>query len=148
MAGKNDCYGLARNFYREFYNLELTDFARPEGFWNPPAIDIISEMLHVDGWREKAINPRMLKEGDALVFSLLQTGMPNHIGVYLGNSMFMHHVQDRLSVDEALLPKWTNRLLMVLEHQVVTQARELNRPKIDFTTTLPDNVRRQILGDA
>lgn len=148
LAGKDDCYGLAVNLYRDVYGLPLTDFARPDGWWNEPDFDLISDMVDVDRWRLKPINPRGLKPGDGLVFSVLRSGRANHVGVYVGNSMFIHHLFGSISCEEALLPKWTSRLLMVLEHPEVVQMREMMLPKTDFTTLLPPNVKRQITGAA
>ena len=146
VAGRDDCYGLAVSYFHDVYGLPLTDFARPDGWWDHPDFDLISDMIHVDKWQTKSLNPRGLKPGDGLVFSLLHSGRANHVGVYVGNSMFIHHVFGRISVEEALLPKWTGRLLMVLEHPEVIEMRESMRPQTEFSTLLPDNVKRQILG--
>lgn len=148
LAGQDDCYGLAMNYYRDVYGFQLTDFARPDGWWNEPDFDLISDMIHVDKWGLKSLNPRSLKTGDGLVFSLLQAGRANHVGVYVGNGLFIHHVFGRISVEEALLPKWTSRLLMVLEHEEVIQMRDQMRPKTDFLSLLPENVKRQVAGAA
>jgi cell wall-associated NlpC family hydrolase len=145
-SGEHDCYGLALAFFRDLYGLELEDLARPEGWWNEPGFDLINEMIHVDGWQMKPLNPRNLREGDGLIFSLLHSGTANHIGIYVGNGLFIHHVLGRLSAEEALLPKWTSRMLMVLEHPKVVAHRESSRSKTDLSSLLPDHVKRQIPG--
>lgn len=143
-SGSQDCYGLMRRYFKEVYNLDLLNFARPDGWWNDPEMDLITDCLTIDGWKNIGINTKALKVGDGLVFSLI-SGRPNHVGVYVGNGMFLHHVYQRYSSEEALLDKWTSRLLMIVRHPQVSKVNFESRPKTDIMDLLPEHVRARII---
>jgi cell wall-associated NlpC family hydrolase len=143
-SGSQDCYGLAVRYFKELYNLDLLNFARPDGWWNDPDIDLINDCLQADGWENIGINIKGLKLGDALVFSLIN-GRANHVGIYVGNGMFIHHVYQRFSCEEALMDKWTSRLLMIVRHPEISKANHLNKPKTDAMSILPEHIRARII---
>ncbi len=143
-SGVQDCYGLVRRYFKEFYQLDLANFARPDGWWNDPSIDLINESLHADGWQNIGINLRSMRIGDALVFSLIN-GRANHVGIYVGNGMFIHHVYNRFSSEDALMDKWTSRLLMIVRHPKVSPLNTKEETKTDFMSLLPEHVRAKII---
>lgn len=120
-SGQDDCYGLAMQFYHDVYGIQLVDAARPDGWWDAPDMDLINQFINLDGWLKLGVNTRVLRPGDGLVFSLIH-GKANHVGCYIGNGMFIHHVYGRYSNEEALMDKWTSRLLMIIRHPEVTQS--------------------------
>lgn len=124
-SGDKDCYGLARDYYKDVFDLTITNVARPEEWWNDGRLDLINDLFDVDGWENIGCNLRNLKVGDALVFSLI-SGRANHVGVYVGNGMFIHHVYQRMSCEESLAQKWRSRCLMVVRHTKVTEAQDKN----------------------
>lgn len=144
VPGKDDCYGLARNYCRDVFGVELTNFARPDGWWNEPDLDILNECLSLDGWQNMGTNIRNLKVGDGLVFSLVN-GKANHVGCYVGNGQFIHHVYRRYSSEDALLDKWTSRLLAVVRHPDIAKLSDKREPKTNMMTLLPEHVRARII---
>ncbi len=144
-SGSQDCYGLALRYYSEVYNLKLSDFARPDGWWNDPSMDLINECLQSDGWKNVGMNTKALKLGDGLVFSLIN-GRANHCGIYVGNGMFIHHVYGRFSAEEALMDKWTSRLLMIVRHPDISKSNHQNQPKTDALSILPEHIRAKIIS--
>lgn len=121
-AGKADCYGLCVDYYRDVFGLDLTNIARPEEWWLDSRMDIINDLFQVDGWENIGCNLRNLQPGDALIFALV-SGKANHLGVYVGNGMFIHHLYKRMSCEESLAQKWMSRCLMVVRHANVTTSR-------------------------
>lgn len=142
-SGNQDCYGLARRYYKERYDLTLLNFARPEQWWSEPNMDILTQFLDTDGWTQVGCNSRLLRPGDGLIFSLVHD-KANHVGVYVGNGMFIHHLWNNFSREEAVTPKWTNRLLHVVRHKEVTAFLDKNQTKLDYSTIMPEYAKRKI----
>lgn len=142
-SGADDCYGLAMKYYRDVYGINLIDFARPEGWWDYPEMDLINQFVTSDGWESLGVNTRLLKPGDGLIFSLI-SGKANHVGCYVGNGLFIHHIWNNFSREEALLGKWTSRLLMIVRHPMLEGLGEGMQPKTDITDILPEHIRAKL----
>lgn len=142
-AGSQDCYGLALRYYRDVYGIELTNFARPEGWWNHPEMDLITQFLEHDGWEHVGLSTKLLRPGDGLVFSLVG-GKANHVGVYVGNGLFVHHVFGRYSSEDALLQKWTSRLLMIVRHPKVAEVGKGMGQKTPIMDILPGHLSEKL----
>ena len=51
----------------------------------------------------------IIEKNDVLTFSV-QSKVANHCGVYLGNDVFYHHAENRLSCRENLYPFWVQSI--------------------------------------
>lgn len=140
ISGKQDCYGLVRTYCKDVYNLDLTNFARPDRFWDDPRMNILSDLLHVDGWEDISVSLRNLVTGDVLVFSII-TGRANHLGIYVGNGLFIHHGYGRFSSEESIGQKWMSRCLGIVRHPAV---KKINQSKVTTTDAL--ELRRKLFG--
>ena len=92
--GIYDCWTLTRDYYASV-GLNLRDFVRPEDpeeFARNPLFEKYYEEL---GFRVLNYD-EPIKEGDSLLFSIYGNGL-NHVGVYVGESKILHHIQGRLS---------------------------------------------------
>ena len=109
--GVTDCWTLVRDWYGE-HGLALPDWDRPitpEQFEQAPMFD--------DCWRDAGFAPltedQTLQRGDAVLMSIMGSGL-NHVGVYLGDQMLLHHIRGRLSSRDMYggwLQKCTGKLL-------------------------------------
>ena len=91
--GVVDCYSLCRDWYGKELGLELSDYDRRDKFW------LRGENLYLDnfaseGFREIPVED--LQYGDAILMQL-ESPLPNHAAVYLGDQQILHHIQGRLS---------------------------------------------------
>lgn len=106
-----DCWTLVRDWYCE-QGLPLADYDRPpspEAFADAPLFDLY--------WRTAGFyslpENDPLQPGDALLMGIGGQGM-NHVGVYIGDGMLLHHLRGRLSSTDMYggwLQKCTGRRL-------------------------------------
>ena len=93
--GVTDCWTLVRDWYAETWGLQLKDWQRPlkaEDFVRSPMFDGCWAKA---GFRELR-SDEDLQVGDAVLMSIGDPGL-NHVGVYLGDQMLLHHLSGRLS---------------------------------------------------
>ena len=99
--GVTDCWTLVRDWYAE-QGIELRDWERPttpEQFNAQPMFDDCWEGI---GFREVKIEE--MQEGDALLMAI-ESNKLNHVGVYIGDQLVLHHLRGRLSSRD-LLGEW------------------------------------------
>jgi cell wall-associated NlpC family hydrolase len=89
-----DCWTLVRDWYAE-NGISLPDFDRPttpEEFEAQPLFD--------DCWKSAGFSrvpeEEAPRRGDALLMSIGGPGL-NHVGVYIGDGLVLHHIRGRLS---------------------------------------------------
>jgi proteasome lid subunit RPN8/RPN11 len=103
--GKSDCYEAAKDWYiQNNYSVPNRD-AYEDDWWLKNLNYFTDEHLAQKGMK-KADTPEY---GSFLVFSVDST-VPNHCGIYLGNDLFFHHSVNRLSCRENLYPFWIKYL--------------------------------------
>jgi hypothetical protein len=92
--GITDCWTLVRDYYSE-QGICLRDWQRPlhaEDFRLNPMFDSC--------WRDTGFrnlrDDEDLQPGDAVLMAINSAGL-NHVGVYLGDQLLLHHLQGRLS---------------------------------------------------
>jgi len=99
--GVTDCWTLVRDWYAE-QGIELRDWDRPttpEEFNEQPMFDDCWEGI---GFKEVKVEE--MQKGDALLMAIDSSKL-NHVGVYIGDQMVLHHLRGRLSSRD-LLGEW------------------------------------------
>jgi len=90
-----DCWTLVRDWYKEEWGLELKDWERPLS-----PLEFVQAPMFDDCWVEAGFRElradEELQVGDAVLMSIADRGL-NHVGVYIGNQMILHHLRGRLS---------------------------------------------------
>jgi len=99
----HDCYALARDWYKQELGIVLPQVHREFAFWNQGQ-NLIAEVYERVGFRYvDDVQPQV---GDLLVMNVGAI-VPNHLGVYIGDGMMLHHPADHLS-RKALVHRWKN----------------------------------------
>lgn len=98
-----DCWGLARLFYKNEYNIDLPSYGEEYiGGTDPYIVKAVN--LYKDNW-EQVTTPN---PGDLCLFNIF--GEPMHVGIFIGNNKFLHCRIGSDSVIESLdNVKWKNR---------------------------------------
>tara|TARA_Y100000114_G_scaffold37343_1_gene32966 strand:+ start:6723 stop:7427 length:705 start_codon:yes stop_codon:yes gene_type:complete len=98
--GENDCYSLARDYYKQELDIILPTIPFEDDWWEK-GFNYFDDLFENFGGREVS-SP---KKHDIIIFKVYQE-VPNHCGVYLGEDIFLHHAVNRLSCRESLYPMW------------------------------------------
>lgn len=91
--GVLDCYSIIRDWYKQEKGIELLNFERSDKWWK------IGQNLYLDNFQKagfKEIEFKDLAAGDC-IFMCMQSEVPNHGAIYLGDGWILHHTQGRLS---------------------------------------------------
>lgn len=134
VQGKQDCFELARRFYRDNFGIEIRDYSRPND-WDADTIDLLRHAPVREGfeiitsWRPQDIRP-----ADAFCMSIGSSNA-NHIGIYLGDNKFIHHLVGRLSNVEEFRDFWVTRINYLLRHPDVPDLRP-EKQDTDITSLL------------
>ena len=142
--GSDDCFGLARRFYQDNWGIKLTNYARPDEWWDK-GMDLYMQYFIKEGFYAIDVNPREYLPGDGFLMNVI-SDKANHCAMYLGDGKILHHRYGRLSEVEAYDQGLCRRTLAVLRHkQVVIAPSELRT--FDLMEALPPQMR-QALSEA
>ena len=143
LDGRHDCYGLVRDFYRREYGLTLRNYARPVGF-DHSGLLLLTDNFRREGFEIVNTPIALLEPGDGLLM-MLASRQVNHVGVYIGEKKFLHHLYQRPSSVETLDPRWQQRLSLIVRHPDVTEQNRRNQPKQVFLDLLPPHLRNKVV---
>lgn len=121
VEGDYDCYGLLRRYYKRMYDLELRNYARPNGFgYN--GLNLITDNFDLEGFE---VTSDALQIGDGIIMGIARSPMANHVAVYVGRGMILHHLYNTKSCEESFDASWKRRVLNIVRHPKVTEQNKL-----------------------
>jgi cell wall-associated NlpC family hydrolase len=136
------CYTLVRDFYRDNFGLELSDYPYPanwgQGFCS---LDLFRDLAAEEDFVPVELNPREWKVGDVLV-SAVESSIGNHCMIWLDNNRILHHLVGQLSCETAYGGIFRNNLVGVYRHKSAPRVRV--ETAVDFRTVLPQHVERRL----
>jgi proteasome lid subunit RPN8/RPN11 len=107
VSGLWDCFSCARDFLRQEGIVDLPDFPHDHYWWDQ------GENLYLDNFKKLGFVQVDVKgqpqKGDCFLMRI-RSKVPNHIGVYIGDDLCLHHLQTDLSKREPM-----NRLMDHIE---------------------------------
>lgn len=137
--GVFDCFSVVRDVLNNAYGVVIPNYARPFMFDQKP-LDLVNRINKEDFFKQRPTNAiSQLQAGDILIFSVLSDSL-NHLGIYLGNNLFLHQVHGALPREENLSLAWARRLKEVHYHVDVDQSKI----KVDLIDLMPDHLKETI----
>lgn len=91
--GVHDCFALVCDWYKEVKNIELPDYPEHEWEWWKKDQNIFEE--NIEAWGFKKVDK--LEEPGDLILMQVRSKVANHLAIYLGNNIILHHCEGRLS---------------------------------------------------
>ena len=88
-----DCYTLWKDWYKGELNIEMSEYNRQDDWWHK------GENLYLDNFKNEGMREVKIEDvqyGDILLMNI-ESPVPNHAAIYLGESIILHHVTNRLS---------------------------------------------------
>lgn len=114
IRGINDCYAIFRDYYRQELKINLKDYIRDDSIFDGKT-DFIMKHAEDAGFtilEDKSV----IKKNDILVFKHFGP-YPRHLGVFIGNSRFLHQPSINLSCVDFFAGDWQRRLKFILRHK-------------------------------
>ena len=126
--GLQDCYTIIKDYYKRELNINLNDYNRLDNWWQNEN----TESLYLENFKNEGfIEVSDIRKHDVILFRIGRTYHINHAGIFLedgsltseeapsvvGNSLFIHHPYDRLSLREVYGEAWNKRKEKVLRHK-------------------------------
>jgi proteasome lid subunit RPN8/RPN11 len=111
--GVLDCYAIIRDWYKQELNIDLLDFHRSDLWWER------GQNLYIENFEKagfKRIDPELLDRGDGILMTV-NSKVPNHAAVYLGDGVILHHVQGRLSTRDVYGGYWQKNTIAVVRYE-------------------------------
>ena len=125
--GKNDCFSLIRNFYKNELDIEMSDPAQDRATkYMPPENCLIWHRQEYKEWANQNDLVDMdvngisqLKKHDILVFDGFNKGEPSHGMIYIGNELVLHHPFNDISKIESIRKAHFKFLKFIIRHKNV-----------------------------
>ena len=106
--GTKDCFEAMRDYLLS-QSIKIPPRIPFEDNWWDRNLNYFNEET-IKKWGGKKIEFSDLKKNDVLIFKVKHQ-VPDHCGVFLGNDVFFHHAENRLSCRENLYPFWAEYLI-------------------------------------
>lgn len=103
--GKLDCFEAMRDWLAK-ENIYIPPREPFEDDWWSKGLNYFTEE-NIKNWNHQKVDT--LQKNDVLIFTV-RNKVANHCGVYLGNDIFFHHAENRISCRENLYPFWAQNL--------------------------------------
>lgn len=110
--GVLDCFTLIKDYYDRELGIQIPDFQREDNWWN------MGQNLYMDnfekaGFEIAAGNPQL----HDVILMQIRSPVPNHAGIYLGNTMVLHHMWGRLSSRDVFGGYLREATRLILRHR-------------------------------
>lgn len=112
--GSMDCWTLVQDYYRREFEIELDNFPRIHKFW-ANGHDFFGENWNKQGFN--LVTDESYQVGDLFLMGTDNTGKANHIGIYIGNEMMLHHAHGRLSCRDIYGGYWHKHTQFHIRHK-------------------------------
>jgi len=140
--GTQNCYTILRSFYKDNYDIELTDYAGPTDWWSG-GLELYQRLASSEGFNPVHCHPQDWKPGDVFLMALGGSSTGNHIGILLDNGKILHHLYGQRSLVTSYGGAFRNATVGVYRHEQLKD-RETEEKLLDIRDVLPLHVKRRI----
>lgn len=137
--GVHDCYSLARSFFFDNFEIQLTNYARPDD-WELQGMDLYNENFAREGFEVVDISIKELRPADVLLMAL-RSQVANHCAIYVGNGNIVHHMFGKFSCVERF--RHHNSTTHMLRHKKVRLSQEPVE-QVDAMTLISSSKRKML----
>ena len=109
--GVTDCFEAMRDYLAE-QSIEIPSRIPFEDNWWDNSLDYFTEE-NIKNWNHIKVDTP--QKNDVVIFQVREN-VADHCGVYLGNDIFFHHAENRLSCREHLYPFWAQHIVGIYRH--------------------------------
>lgn len=107
-----DCYTLLKDYYKVRLGIELPEYQREDDWWKKGG------NLYQDNYMSAGFlpAPTSIQEHDVVIMQVKST-VPNHAGIYIGNTRILHHLYGQLSREEIYGGYWQQNTTHILRYR-------------------------------
>lgn len=141
IASDQDCYGILRRFYADNFGIHLSDYARPDQWWNR-GMSLYSDHAYQEGFRLIDLPPMDWQYGD--VFGIqIDAPTVHHVCIYVGENKILHHYTDRISECVPYRHIWRKHTVCMWRHKDLMNVR-MPEETIQFGDIMHPNVKQEL----
>lgn len=111
--GVHDCYTLARDWYKREKGVDLPEIERPNRWWEKGQ-SLLVENFEMAGFSSIPMD-EPAQRGDIFIVQV-NSRVPNHVIIHLGDGTILHHVEGRVSCREVWGGYWAQYAVLHLRH--------------------------------
>lgn len=110
-SGEQDCYTLGQEYFKEEFGIILPDFSRDlRSFLN-------NNNLFINNFKSLGFyKVSNIKKHDVILFQIV-ANIPDHIGIYIGDQYFIHHLVHNPSRKELYNGYYIDKTVMLLRRK-------------------------------
>lgn len=149
--GRIDCLDILRRMFGDNWNIEITNYARPDDWW------IDGKDLYTDNYRQEGFERiEMRPQGDYNPFDVFLIAIPdsrnpdahvaNHCAVYLGEGHYIHHRLGKLSEVKPYRHSMKDYTCSVIRHKDIPILTNNKGSSGDILDHILPHKRELILG--
>lgn len=136
---KQDCYDLLRDFYKDVFDIEIPNYARPKNWWNE-GLNLYADLASKIGFYSLDCHPSQYQFGD-VVMCAVDSPVANHVGIIVEKGEILHHLWGRLSAVEHYRLLLRNTTVGVYRHRDV-KLEQIETP-VNLIDLVPSHIRRK-----
>ncbi|RYE97098.1 MAG: hypothetical protein EOO77_39705 [Oxalobacteraceae bacterium] len=119
--GIQDCYSLARDYYKMKLDIDLLDMAREDNWWTSETANKNFYANYYD--RVGFVKVDEPQEHDLILMKIIGS-VANHVAVYTGGDTLIHHLAGRLSCEEVGVMRWSKFIVGYYRHKSLITNKE------------------------
>lgn len=115
---QSDCYRLVMDFYKREFGIELRDYKAGNEWLFSLQVYEGRNLLMLNYERENFSQVAAPMYGDPIFICSSDNRRfgPEHVGIYVGDGMMLHHYADRLSCVQPYSSFWKEKTVAILRH--------------------------------